>query len=39
MIIENDETKNKYRADDDEKYMRFDKYEKNDEDENEYKKN
>ena len=39
IIIENDEIKNRYRVDDNEKYMKFDKYEENDEDENKNKKN
>ena len=39
MIIENDETENKYRADNNKKNMNFNKYEEDDEDENEYKKN
>ena len=39
MIIENDETKNQYRVDNNEKYIGFEKYEENNEDENEYKKN
>ena len=39
MIIENDETKNKYWVDDDEKYINFDRYEENNKNKNKYKKN
>ena len=39
MIIQNDKIENRYRAEDDEKYMNFDRYEKDDEDENECEKN
>ena len=39
IIIENDETKNRYRTDDDEKYMNFNRYKEDDEYKNEYKKN
>ena len=39
MIIENDEIENKYRTNNDNKYMNFDRYEKDDENENEYEKN
>ena len=39
MIIEDDETENKCWTNDDEKYISFDKYQKDDEDENKYEKN
>ena len=39
IIIENNETENIYRADNNEKYMNFNKYEKDNENKNEYKKN
>ena len=35
IIIENNESKNRYWADDDEKYISSDKYEKNNENKNE----
>ena len=39
MIIKNNETKNRYWINNNEKYMNFDKYEKDNEDKNEYEKN
>ena len=39
MIIENNEIENKYRVDDNKKYISLDRYEEDNKDENEYKKN
>ena len=39
IIIENNETKDKYSVDDNEIYINSDKYKEDDENENEYKKN
>ena len=39
MMIENNETKSRYRVDDDKEYINFNEYKEDDEDKNEYKKN